>query len=272
MKSNPPKVSVIAGAYNIIKPAEMELAINSILQQTFKDFEFIICDDGSTNDTYQQLQKLASLDKRIRVLRNNTNQGLHRTLNNCLAVAQGEYIARMDMDDYSAPERLQRQVAFLDAQPEFSLVTSCAFLFDNDHTKPYGSRSLPEQPTKHDMLFNSPFLHAGAMLRRADLQQVDGYRVAKETRRAEDYDLWMRMYAAGMLGYNLQERLYGIREDARAYARRQYKYRIDEAIVRFKGFKKLGLLPKGFPYVIKPLIVGLIPAKLLKKLRLKAGR
>lgn len=271
MSQKNPRVSVIAGAYNITKTTEMELAIKSILEQTFTDFEFIICDDGSTDGTYQRLKTIAKQDKRIIILQNSTNQGLHQTLNNCLAVARGEYIARMDMDDYSLPDRFAKQVKFLDEHPEFALVTSCAFLFDDNHSVAYGERRLPEQPTKRDMLFNSPFLHAGAMLRKASLQQVDGYRVAKETRRAEDYDLWMRMYAAGMIGYNLQENLYGIREDSRAYARRKYRYRIDEAIVRYKGFKKLGLLPRGFAYVVKPLVVGLIPTRLLRSLKTKRG-
>lgn len=266
MKNKSPKVSVITGAFNI-KKDDAGLAIQSILDQSFSDFEFIICDDGSTNDTAEILRRWADKDKRIVLLKNKENAGLMISLNNCLKVAKGEYIARMDLDDYCVPERFAKQLAVFDQEPNCDIVTSNSELFDDDHRKPYGKRTIPERPAKKDMLFNSPFLHGGAMIRKAALDKVGGYRVAKETWRAEDYDLWMRMYASGSRGYNIQEGLYFIREDKNAYTRRKYKYRVHEAIVRYKGFKALGLLPAGLPYVIKPLLVGLIPPFIMKKMR-----
>lgn len=266
--SSKPKVSIITGAFNIRKD-EADLAIQSILDQTFEDFEFLICNDGSTNDTAEILQRWAKKDKRIVVLENNTNAGLMVSLNKCLEKAKGEYIARMDLDDYCTPDRLEKQVSFLDGNSDYDIVTSNSRLFDNDHKRPYGTRRIPEYPVARDMLFNSPFLHGGAMVRKSAFDKVNGYRVAKETWRAEDYDLWMRMYAAGSKGYNIQDALYYIREDKNAYSRRKYKYRVQEAVVRYKGFKSLGLLPGGLPYVIKPLIVGLIPAFVMKKMRSK---
>lgn len=263
---NRPRVSIITGAYNI-RENEADLAIQSILDQTFKDFEFIICDDGSTNNTWQILRKWAKKDSRIVLIKNDMNMGLGASLNACIEASKGIYIARMDLDDYCVPRRLAIQVKFLDDNPKYSIVTSNGAIFDQDHHKPYGERILPERPTKKSMLFNSPFLHAGAMMRKKSLLEVDGYRVAKETRRAEDYDLWMRMYASDMIGYNIQDLLYFIREDRNAYNRRKYKYRIDEMVVRYKGFKSLGLLPSGLPYVIKPLIVGLIPGRIMKQIR-----
>ncbi|MDO4870855.1 MAG: glycosyltransferase [Candidatus Saccharibacteria bacterium] len=266
MTKHNPLVSVISGAYNI-NEKQAELAINSILDQTYDNFEFIICDDGSTDNTSQILKKIAQRDHRIVLINNSRNLGLGTALNNCLKVAKGRYIARMDLDDYCVPKRLALQVKFLNDHLECDIVSSNGSLFDEDHKSPYGKLTLPENPSKKDFLFNSPFLHAGAMIRKTALSKVNNYRIAKETWRAEDYDLWMRMYANGSTGHNIQQPLYAIREDKKAYSRRKYKYRIDEMIVRYKGFKSLGLLPGGMLYVIKPLIVGLIPGFVMKRLR-----
>lgn len=121
--------------------------------------------------------------------------------------------------------------------------------------------------SKMDLLFGPPFIHAAMLMRASVLKDLGGYRICKETLRAEDYDLWMRMYSKGYQGYNLQETLYKICEGKEAYKRRSYKYRFDEAKIRYWGFKNLGLIPKGIPYVIKPLIVGLIPQRILRSIR-----
>ena len=117
------------------------------------------------------------------------------------------------------------------------------------------------------MLFRSPNVHPTIMIRTEILKEIKGYRVVKETRRAEDYDLFMRLYASGYKGYNIQKELFKYREDHISLRKRKYRYRIDEAKVRIYGFKKLGLFPKAVPYVIKPLIVGLLPYRLLVWLR-----
>lgn len=260
-----PRVSVIMGIYNSNIPDMVNGAIDSILKQTFSDFEFIICDDGSTDGTYELINNISSQDRRIKVIRNHRNQGLAYSLNRCLEISQGEYIARMDADDLSKSNRLQEQVNFLDAHLEFAVVTSWAELFENNEV--WGLRKVPAEPQKKDLLFGPPFTHAAMMMRKQVLDKLSGYRVCKETFRAEDYDLWMRMYSLGYRGYNIQKPLYKIREDGQAYKRRAYKYRIDEMKIRYHGFKLLGLLPSGLPYVIKPLIVGLIPPRLLKILR-----
>ena len=106
------------------------------------------------------------------------------------------------------------------------------------------------------------------IFRREALLKANGYRVAKETRRTEDYDLFMRMQLF-TVGENLPELLYIFCEDKGAFKRRKYRYRINEAKVRHTGFKRLGLMPRGFPYVVKPLAVGLVPRFLLKKLQSK---
>ncbi len=263
-----PRISIIMGIYNTPNKEIVKEAVDSILNQSFKDFEFIICDDGSTDETYQTVKELINNDLRCILLKNDKNVGLAQTLNNCLKVSNGEYIARMDADDISVLTRLEEEVSFLDQHPEFSLVSGYAELFDEYGI--YGIRTNVEYPQNKDMLFGPPFIHAAMLIRKKDLLDLGGYRVCKETLRAEDYDLWMRLYASGKRGYNLQMVVYKIREDKNAYKRRAYKYRFDEAQVRYHGFKRLGLLPNGIFYVIKPLIVGLIPQSMLKILRNEA--
>ena len=260
------KISIIMGIYKMInKRSIVELSINSILNQTYKDFEFIICDDGYNDGTYEMVQDLIKNDKRVILIKNNENKGLAYSLNHCLSIAKGKYIARMDADDISMPDRLEKQIEFLDEHLEYAMA-GCNLLLINDKGI-WGKRILAEKPTKKSFLFTSPFCHPAIVMRKDILDKVNNYRVEKITRRAEDYDLFMRIYANGYKGYNMQEFLYQFREDHDAYKRRAYKYRIDDVQIRYRGFKMLGLMPVGLLYVIKPLIVGLIPQVILSKMR-----
>lgn len=259
-------VSVIMGIYKMVnKESIVKLAIDSILNQTYKDFEFIICDDGSNDGTYEMVKNLIKKDNRVILIRNEENKGLAYSLNHCLSIAKGKYIARMDADDISMPDRLEKQIGFLNEHLEYAMV-GCNLLLINDKGI-WGKRILVKEPTKKSFLFTSPYCHPAIVMRKEVLDKVNNYKVEKITRRAEDYDLFMRIYANGYKGYNMQEFLYQFREDNDAYKRRAYKYRWDEVQVRYRGFKALDLMPNGLIYVIKPLIVGLIPQKILVKLR-----
>ena len=259
------KISVIMGVYNTCNADMLNCSINSILTQTESNFEFIICDDGSTDGTYELLTEICKKDNRIILLRNKANMGLAATLNCCIDVAGGEYIAKQDADDYSVSDRIEKQVCFLEGHEEYAFVGSNIALFD-DHGQ-WGEYRLKEFPEKKDFLFTLPIMHSSVMYRKQALASSGKYRVAEETRRAEDYDLFMRMYTKGFRAANIQECLLFYREDKESYKRRKYRYRIDEAKVRYKGYKQLGLMPNGYIYVLKPLIVGLIPNKLLNYLK-----
>lgn len=243
------------GVYNGSK--RVKAAIGSILNQTFTDFEMIVCDDGSTDNSVEIIKELAAKDNRIILLQNQKNMQLAATLNKCLNYAQGEYIARMDDDDISHPERLRKQVDFLDSHPEYVLVSSYMALFDENGK--WGVVKVAEKPQPINFLMNSPFIHAACMIRKNVLLKVNGYNERKQTLRVEDYDLWFRIYAEGYRGYNLQEVLYECREDRQAYLRRKYIYRINEAYVKFIGFHSLKLPLWSYIFVLKPLIIGLIP-------------
>ncbi len=126
-----------------------------------------------------------------------------------------------------------------------------------------------EKPQKNDFLWSSPFMHPTIVIRKKVLEELGGYTTEDYAERTEDYELFMRLYAAGYRGYNLQESLFQYREDRNAYRKRKYKYRVNEAKVRYRGYRELGILPGHIHNVIKPLIVGMIPVQWMQKIRRK---
>lgn len=262
-----PMISVIMGIYNEQNQSQVMKAVESVLDQTYGEFEFIICDDGSEKRFYNWLEHYCRKDTRIRLLRKEQNGGLAAALNACLAEANGDYIARMDADDLSKPDRFERQLDFLIPHPEYALLGCGAELIDEEGI--WGRRIPTETPQKRDFLWSSPFIHPTIMIRKAVLEELGGYETEAYAERTEDYDLFMRLYASGYQGYNLQECLFQYREDRKAYTKRKYKYRINEAKVRYRGYRSLGILPGHFHNVIKPLIVGLIPVSWMQKVRKK---
>ena len=260
-----PKVSVVMGAYNVGALPVFDRSIRSVLAQTMDDLELIICDDGSTDDTYARLKGYAEQDGRIQLLRHERNEGLAAALDRCIGEAKGEYICRHDADDISAAYRVEKQLRFLDEHPDIGFVGSNVFLYDVDGR--WGRRIFPELPQKKDFLFTMPFVHGALMFRREVLKSVGGYRTEKGVCRVEDYDLLMRLYARGVRGANIQGFLYEFLEDEASHRRRKYRYRVNEARVRLQGFSAMGLMPWAAPYVVKPLVVGLLPWRLTDRLR-----
>lgn len=262
-----PKISVIMGVYNCRNFSLLKKSIESIINQTFKDWELVICDDGSTNETYQELVQLATMDNRIKIIHYEKNSGLAYALNECIKHSNGEYIARQDDDDISLPTRLEKEIEFLQRNTDVDIVGTNAKVYNDEGV--WGNYVVPYAPTKDDFLWNSPFIHPTVMIKKDKLVDVAGYRVAKETRRCEDYDLFMRLYAKGYKGVNLQEYLYKYRIENNNVKKRPMKYRIDEMIVRYKNYKNLKLGIKAYPYVVKPIILGLIPQSIFRIIRKK---
>lgn len=259
-----PKVSVIMGVYNLANRDILEKAIFSILNQTFKDFEFIICDDGSTDNTFEIVKDICKNDNRVVFLQNEVNKGLAYVLNKCLDNAKGEYIARMDADDECYLDRFEKQVKFLDENLDYGVVTSNAEVFDENGV--WRKLIHNEEIQKEDFLFNNPIVHSAVMVRKSVYDMVNGYRDLKMTYRVEDYDLFMRIFYNGVKIRTIQEYLFRFREDKNTFKRRKYRYRINEARVRIYGFRLLKLFPKGMIYVMKPLIFGLLPFNLQRKI------
>lgn len=260
-----PLISVIMGVYNCKDKILLKQSVESIINQSFKDWEFIICNDGSTDNTLQYLYDIQKLDSRIKIITYEKNQGLAYALNICINNAQGIYIARQDDDDISYSNRFEEQINIFKKFPQYSLIGTNADVYDNEGI--WGELKMEEYPSKNSFLWTNPFAHPTTMIKLSALKNVGGYRVSKETRRCEDYDLFMRMYANGVKGYNIQFKLYKYKVINNEKKYRPMKYRIDEAIVRFKGYKLLRLYPKAIFFIFKPIIIGLIPQTIFKEIR-----
>lgn len=266
MKELSVKVSVIMGVYNPVSEERLRQAVDSIRRQTLRDWEMILCDDGSDASRSAIIRRLAKMDKRIILLRNEQNMGLGYSLNRCLCQAVGKYIARMDDDDISKEERLEKEYAFLERHPQYEWVGSNAELFDAGGT--WGTDYVPKRPRAEDFLRYSPYIHPSVMFRRRFLVECGGYQTTELTRRCEDYELFMRLHGQGARGYNIQESLLAYREGETSYRKRTAKTRGREAAVRLEGFRRLGILrPDTFHYVLRPLVAGVVPTAILQYAR-----
>lgn len=180
-----PKISVIMPVYN--GERYLKEAIDSILSQTYGDFELIIIDDGSTDATEKMI--LAYQDHRIRYDKNEKNLGVAASLNRGLDLAKGEYVARMDADDISLSDRFEKQVNFMEAHPEVGVLGGAVLLLF-----PEGTCKFPLSPSddqiRVDLLFNSAFAHPAVMIRRSVLT---GLRYEEEFIKCEDYRLWTKL-------------------------------------------------------------------------------
>jgi len=198
-----PAISVLMPTYNgerFLRPT-----IESILNQTFPNFELIIIDDGSTDNTPQILSEFK--DTRLTVLTNQQNLGIAAATNRGLAAARGEYIALQDHDDISLPHRLQTQLDFLNTHPEIALVGSAAELIDENGIA-YDNYREPENDIelKWEALFRCPIRHTSVVVRRKVICEIGGYSADSTLNVASDYDLLSRIVMRYGVA-NLDERL-----------------------------------------------------------------
>lgn len=268
-----PLISIIMSVYNC--ESTLREAVDSIVTQTYPNWEFIICDDGSTDGTAVLLRQIAESmdDPRIVLLRNETNRKLAYSLNRCLERANGEYIARMDGDDISEPHRLETQLRFLQGNPGLDLVGSSMLRFN---AKGAGDVIHPaeESPNKWSMgrSGKAPFFHATILARREVFKKVDNYTVAWRTERGQDHDLWFKFFAAGLDGWNLSEPLYRVREDAAAIRRRTARARFGAYVTSIKGYRALGYPPQAYIRPTVNLMKVLIPYRMFDWHRSRSRR
>ncbi len=194
-----PLISVLMPTYNVAE--YVEEAVESILNQTYTNFELIVVDDGSADDTYQKLLAIAARDQRVRVFKNPVNSKIVKTLNFALAQAKGEYIARMDGDDVSVPERFEKQMQFLLNNPEVDLVGLNVIVI-NELGEEVKRVKYSGNPTNANTLvqYFSPVPHFW-IAKKSTYEKVGDYRIAT----SEDYDFLLRMSSMNMKFCNLQE-------------------------------------------------------------------
>ena len=268
--SEKPIISVLMGVYyRSAEIALLERSIASILSQTMPDFELLICDDGSAPEAIELLNRLGETDLRIRLIRRGNLFSLPSKLNACLREAKGIYLARMDDDDCACPLRFEKQLAYLESHPGISFVGSDVNLIRDGEL--VGQRHFPPRPEVRDFYMTQPFIHPTLVFRREALEAVNGYSEERHCILCEDYDLLLRIYAAGHKGANLQECLLDYTIPVTAKGARKMKHRWNEAVTRYHRFRELGLLPGALPWVVKPLAVGLLPGWLLERLKMCRG-
>jgi glycosyltransferase involved in cell wall biosynthesis len=236
-----PNVSVIMAVYN--GERYLAQAVESILAQTYRDFEFIIIDDGSIDCSPDIIEEYAARDSRIRLI-SRANRGLTRTLNEGLSVASGTLVARMDADDVSLPTRFEKQVAYLDANPRCVCVGSQVQRID-----PYGSViDRPRHKLTHDEIdadllkgIGWSIVHPAAMMRRDAVMQVGGYREQFKT--SQDLDLFLRLAEVGELA-NLPDVLLNYRQhfESVASTKADEQWRVKSVIVG-DAYRRRGMTP-----------------------------
>lgn len=253
------RISVIMGIYNCA--TTLVEALDSLYAQTYQNFKIILCDDGSTDNTYQIAAEYAKKHDNIILIKNDQNKGLNYTLNHCLEYADTEYVARMDGDDISLPTRFEKEIAFLDSHPEYAIVSCPMIYFDENGVFRQGLGGF--EPSKDDYFNGITFCHATCMIRREAYITVKGYSISKYLLRIEDQHLWLKMFQHGIRGYNLNEHLYMMRDDRNATKRRDYITRRNEMLHRLRICKTFRLpWYKYIASIMIPLIKLLLPSRI----------
>ena len=214
MSASHPMVSVVMAVKNggeLVKQS-----IESILTQTYADFEFIVIDDGSDDNTFNIISSYQ--DSRMRCFTQN-NQGVSKTANRGLALARGKYIARQDHDDLSLPQRLEKQVQFLESHPSFGLVGSRAEIWtEYGPTGRYHDHPTDSDVLKFELIFNNPFVHTSTMYRNELLDKIGFYDSSPEVAPFDDYDFISRVASITNVA-NIGQRLVIYRETADSLTR-----------------------------------------------------
>jgi len=206
-----PTVSVVMGVYNDAE--RVGASVRGILAQTFRDFELVVVDDGSTDGTREVLDRLAITDPRV-VLLSKPNGGLTKALIAGCTMARGEFIARQDSDDYSLPTRLEKLVALLSTNASLGFVSSgTEYVGPADEYLFSITRTTDPQIATQRLLFDreGPPAHGSVMFRRTLYEQVGGYR--PQFYYSQDSDLWLRMAEVSQIGY-VDEVLYRHRKES----------------------------------------------------------
>lgn len=208
-----PRLTVLMSVYN--GDLFLKEAIDSVLNQTFSDFEFIIYDDCSTDNSRKIIEGYQ--DERIVLIKNNKNRGLTYNLHEGMNMATGEYLARMDADDICLSDRFEKQISYLDLHPEISILGTSVIFFDETGTEFIGYQPLTHDEIKVELLFGFTLLHPSVMMRLADIRK---YQLNYDPyfRYSQDFDLWMRSSHLLQLA-NFHEPLIKMREHSKKISR-----------------------------------------------------
>jgi glycosyltransferase involved in cell wall biosynthesis len=229
-----PEVSVIMSVYN--SEEFLSFAIESVLDQSFRNFEFLIVNDASTDNSLRILRSYEKRDDRIRVWENPSNIGLTRSLNFLISKCTGNYVARMDADDICHLNRFQKQLDVLkNSRREIVLVGSNTEII-NSSGDVIGVRRMPAKSDEIGRLmkYYNTINHPTVMIE-YDILKNFGYN--EKFRTSQDWDLWMRLTLTGLKCYNIQESLLKYRSDSTYFKRKDFQYRINEIKIKKENFR-----------------------------------
>ncbi len=251
-------VTVLMSVYNGMP--YIKDAIESILQQTFSDFKFLIFDDASTDGTSELLTQYALEDKRIQIITNERNCGLGANLARGVEMAQTPWIARMDSDDIAVPNRLELQLNYVLSHPHVRILGGYAFDIDSqgqivsERKVPTGDRQIKK------LVWTNPFIHGTVFLHRESILKVGSYS-SKLTKR-QDYELWFRCVKAGLELANLATPLIYYRFTDNTLQRNNWKVALTHVAIGWRGCWTIKASPVAYLAVTKQLVIGLLPPPL----------
>lgn len=189
---NNPVISVLMSVYNT-KESYLREAVESILSQTFKEYEFIIINDNSNRETSEILNSYLS-DSRIIIVNNQENIGLTKNLNYAISISKGEYLARMDADDVAMPDRFKKQITFLRTHQEISAVGTYYTILENEKEYVRSKEVCDPKWIKARLFFcNAGLMHSSMMMRASVVNSNDGLLYDERVKKSQDFDLWVRM-------------------------------------------------------------------------------
>ena len=252
-------ITVLMSVYNGLP--YLSEAIESILAQTYQDFEFLIIDDQSTDGSAEILDDYAKRDQRIRIIKNQQNRGLGYCLALGVERATTPWIARMDADDIAIADRLARQMAYLEQHPEVDILGGYAININHLGQKIDERRVPTAHADIRRLLWTNPFIHATVMFNRDAILRAGSY--SKKIRKRQDYELWFRCAVANLRFANLPIPLIYYRFTETTFKRNNLrKVIIPSVLIGWRGCWKIGASPIAYLGVIKPLLIGLLPMRL----------
>ncbi|WP_130860462.1 glycosyltransferase [Gracilibacillus phocaeensis] len=253
-------ITVLMSVYNDEK--YLAESIESVLNQTFEDFEFLIIDDASTDNTSKIIADYEKRDSRIRVISNKENKGLSYNLAEGINIAKTELIARMDADDISKVNRLEKQYNYIKENTDTDIVGS----FVTDINEDGQELELRKVPVTHEeiakLIWTCPFIHPTVLFKKEAIQKAGSY--DRKLRRRQDYDLWFRCQEIGLRFANLSESLLLYRVTDEYFKKNNIKVQFQQAKMGFKGAKKINASLIAYIGIIIAFLKGILPYRIRK--------
>ena len=254
-----PKITVLMSVYNDEK--YLQNSIDSILRQSFREFEFLIFEDASTDKSREILERYSKEDKRIRLILNDVNMGLSVNLAKGVQIAKGAYIARMDADDIAFSNRLKLQYDYI-YNNEIDILGSYVIDIDADN-KEIGTRKVPiSHENIAKLIWSCPMIHPTVIFRKDAVLRAGSYN--KNLRRRQDYELWFRCLKANLKFENIPEPLLYYRHTNDYFKKNNYKVQLQQLVMGIRGSLLTRSQPIAYVGIFVAFIKGILPQKIRK--------